>query len=419
MTILIAGGGIGGLTAALSLHAAGMADLQVLEASPSIEAVGVGINLPPHATRELTELGLADKLAQLGIQTSHLSYYDPSGHLIWTEPRGLSAGYRWPQYSLHRGQLQRILLEAVHQRLGAASVQTGCRVLSVHAAAGELQVTFRNSGGGEETTSPTLLIGADGIRSVVRESLFPASMGLAWNGWVMWRGVTCASPFLDGATMVIVGDELQRVVVYPIMPASRDKPAMLNWIVSRRAEDDAPDRGNWNKPVDPAALAKFVDGWSYDWIDIPALIANALAVYEYPMVDLDPLPQWTQGRATLLGDAAHAMYPFGSNGASQAIIDARVLARELASSSDPGAALLRYENLRREPVAKVQEANRRQASDVMTRVSELARRQVFAGAADELIAVERDYKRLASFEAESLNERPSWSVTAPAAAADR
>jgi 5-methylphenazine-1-carboxylate 1-monooxygenase len=419
MTILIAGGGIGGLTTALSLHAVGRADVQIIEASPSIEAVGVGINLPPHATRELTELGLADKLAQLDIQTSHLSYYDRSGRLIWTETRGLSAGYRWPQYSVHRGRLQRMLLEAVQQRLGPTSVQTGCRLLSLRAAADELQVTYRNFGGGEQTSSPTVLIGADGIRSVVRESLFPEARGLAWNGWVMWRGVTYAEPFLDGATMVIVGDELQRVVVYPIAPASGDKPAILNWIVSRCTEGDAPDRGNWNKPADPAALARFVDGWSYDWIDIPFLIANALAVYEYPMVDLAPLPQWTLGRATLLGDAAYAMYPFGSNGASQAIIDARILARELASSNDPAVALRRHEDLRRETVAKVQEANRRQASDVMMRVSKLARQQVFAGAADELMAVERDYKRLAGFEAESLNDRPSWSVPSSAVAANR
>lgn len=414
MTVLIAGGGIGGLTAALSLHAAGMADVQVLEAAPSIEAVGVGINLPPHATRELTELGLADRLAQLGIETSHLSYYDPSGHLIWAEPRGLSAGYRWPQYSVHRGQLQKLLLDAVHERLGAASVRTGCRVLSVRAELDKTLVMFRDLNGGEETVSPSLLIGADGIRSTVRQHLFPQSRDLAWNGWVMWRGVTHAASFLDGATMVIVGDEVQRVVVYPIVRPGGGKPETLNWIISRRGEGEALDRGNWNKPADPASLVRFVDGWSYDWLDIPSLVRNALAVYEYPMVDLDPLPCWTREHATLLGDAAHAMYPFGSNGASQAIIDARILALELASDPDHAAALLRYEARRRETTAKVQQANRRQTYEVMKRVSELARQRGFGNAADELMSVEAEYKRLAGFEVESLNTRASWSVGAGA-----
>lgn len=413
MTILIVGGGIGGLTAALSLHAAGMRDIQVLEAAPSIEPVGVGINLPPHATRELTELGLGDALANLGVETSHLSYYDPAGQLIWAEPRGIPAGYNWPQYSVHRGRLQQMLLEAVVARLGPTSVRTGCRVVAMRADERGAEVSVQTLEGANSILSAEILIGADGIRSRVREQLFPFSKDLAWNGWVMWRGVTRGAPFLDGATMVIVGDERQRVVVYPI--AVEGGKSVLNWILSRPGKD-ALDRGNWNKASRSDELVKFVEEWNFGWLDIRALVHQADTVYEYPMVDLDPLPQWSVGRATLLGDAAHAMYPFGSNGASQAIIDARILARELALGDDPAAALRSYEGLRREVTAKIQEANRRQASDVMTRVSEFARRQVFDEAADELKAIERDYKRIAGFEAESLNQRPSWSVVVPAIA---
>jgi 2-polyprenyl-6-methoxyphenol hydroxylase-like FAD-dependent oxidoreductase len=407
MRTVIAGGGIGGLAAALSLHAAGLRDLQVLEAVPELQPIGVGVNLPPHAVRELTELGLGEDLARIGIPTLELAYYDPAGTLIWTEPRGTPAGYRWPQYSIHRGELQMLLLGAVRERMGREAVRTDCRLTGLRST----------EDGGIEALTATgpavrgdVLVGADGIRSAVRALLYPQEGPLPWNGWFMFRGRTWAPPYLTGGSMVIIGDEVQRVVAYPIGHARGDGQVLTNWILTRRVPGEALARGDWNRSADPAEVARHIEGWRYDWLDAHALVADAELAYEYPMVDLDPLPRWSHGRVTLLGDAAHAMYPFGSNGASQAILDARVLAQELATRPDPLAALAAYDARRRETVAKVQLANREQAGGVMARVSALARRSAHGSAADELMAVETEYKRLAGFDAETLNTRASLSV---------
>lgn len=438
MSILIAGGGIGGLAAALSLHAAGLREVQVLEAATEIRQVGVGVNLPPHAVRELTELGLGEALAQHGIPTSELSYYDRRGKLIWAEPRGVGAGYRWPQYSIHRGRLQQILFDAVVARMGDAVVRTGQRVSGFAPMPGGARVQVADCSGAspaiDRTIDADLLIGADGIRSAVRQSADPALGALATNGWMMYRGTTRSGPFLSGSSMVIIGDEHLRVVVYPI------EPGVNNWLLVRPAEG-ATDKsgsdksgsdgggsdgggsdkggsdggataelGHWNRPVEPRAIAQCVQDWTFDWLDVPALIAGSDIAWEYPMADFDPLSQWVFGRAALLGDAAHAMYPFGSNGASQAILDARVLAWQLATQPDIDTALVAYQAERLPVASAVQLANRRQANDVMAKVSAMVRQDAHAGAQAELKEVEARYKRLAGFDAETLNARASWSV---------
>ena len=124
MRVLIIGGGIGGLTTALSLHAAGI-DCLVAESALELRPLGVGINLQPHAVRELIELGLGDELAKIGVPTSYQTYTDRFGGTILALPRGRYAGYNWPQYSIHRGELQMLLLSAVRERLGAGAVRTG------------------------------------------------------------------------------------------------------------------------------------------------------------------------------------------------------------------------------------------------------------------------------------------------------
>jgi 2-polyprenyl-6-methoxyphenol hydroxylase-like FAD-dependent oxidoreductase len=415
MSIVIVGAGIGGLTAALSLHAAGRSDVVVLEAAREIRDIGVGINLPPHAVRELSELGLGDALHRLGVLTRELSYYDPAGRLIWAEPRGLAAGYRWPQYSIHRGALQRLLADAVSERLGAAAIRTGQRVTGVDAIRGDgvtLEVTDQDTGS-VTSQAADVVIAADGIRSSVRNSLYGAAIPLASNGWVMYRGATRAAPFLSGGSMVIIGDETQRVVVYPIAEG------VLNWLLVRPKDEAGAEteRGNWNLPVAIDTVASFVRDYRFDWLDVHDLVASATEAYEYPMADIDPLPQWVFGRCVLLGDAAHAMYPFGSNGASQAILDARVLAFELATAANADDALRAYDAQRRPVASEVQLANRRQAGDVMARVSALARRGAHGDAATELQDIERRYKQLAGFDVEALNHRKSWSVSAAGASA--
>jgi 2-polyprenyl-6-methoxyphenol hydroxylase-like FAD-dependent oxidoreductase len=407
MRIAIIGAGVGGLTAALSLHAAGYDEVVLLEAAREIRDVGVGINLPPHAVRELSELGLEGELARSGLPTRELAYYDPAGRLIWAEPRGLDAGYRWPQYSIHRGQLQRILVEATGKRLGQSAIKTGQRVVRVNQARdGRVQIeAIDQSSGRPVSHTADLVLAADGIRSAVRDGLVGAVTPLASNGWVMYRGTTRAEPFLTGATMIILGDETQRIVVYPIAPG------LLNWLLVRpKGPAAAAELGNWNVPVAPDVVASFVEQYRFDWLDIHRLVGSASEAYEYPMADIDPLPRWVFGRCALLGDSAHAMYPFGSNGASQAILDARVLAYNIATTGNVDEALQSYEAHRRPVASGVQLANRRQAGDIMAKVSAMARRGAHGEAATELKDAERSYRQLAGFDVDDLNNRKSWSA---------
>lgn len=408
MSVAIIGAGVGGLTAALSLHAAGQGDILLLEAAREIRDVGVGINLPPHAVRELTELGLGDELEKVGVPTKELSYYDPNGQLIWAEPRGLDAGYKWPQYSIHRGTLQRLLVDAVRERLGSSAVRTGQRVTGVSTSTNKAVIAATDLIEDRPASyTADVAICADGIRSPSRDGLYGAITPLASNGWVMYRGVTKTGPFLSGRSMVIIGDETQRVVVYPIADG------VINWLLVRPkdATRGEAELGNWNLPVSTSVIAEFVKDYRFDWLDVHHLVLSSSESYEYPMADIDPLPRWVFGRCALLGDAAHAMYPFGSNGASQAILDARVLAYELATAPTIDDALRGYETQRRPVASDVQLANRRQAGDVMARVSALARSGAHGHAATELQDVERRYKQLAGFDVDALNTRKSWSVS--------
>ncbi|MEU8251154.1 flavin-dependent oxidoreductase [Nonomuraea sp. NPDC048916] len=390
MRIVIAGAGIGGLAAALSLHAAGFGDVTVLEAVPELRPLGVGVNLLPHAVRELTELGLADRLAAIGMATAELAYFNRYGSAIWSEPRGLDAGYRWPQYSVHRGALQLMLLAAVRERLGPDAVHTGTRVDGAY-------------------PDCDLLVGADGIHSAVRARMFPGEGPPPWNGLVLWRGTTHGAQFLTGRSMIMAGDGVMKFVAYPI--ALDGDTALINWIAERPLGRDAADLGDWNRPADPEEILRHFGDWRFDWLDVPGIIKAAGVVYEYPMVDRDPLPHWSQGNAVLLGDAAHAMYPIGSNGASQAILDARVLAHSLATTGGIGA----YEEARRPVTTALQLANRGMGPEV---VMKLAHERAPGGYDDiervipyrERAEIAASYKRTAGFDPALLNERPSWSV---------
>ncbi|MCT9089011.1 flavin-dependent oxidoreductase [Streptomyces sp. ASQP_92] len=357
MTVLIAGAGIGGLTAALSLHAAGI-DAVVKESAREIRPLGVGINLLPHAVRELTELGLGDRLAGLGVSITENVYADPNGRQLYSEPRGLARGYRWPQYSVHRGELQHLLLSAVRDRLGADSVRTGMRVVDFAQGpedAGGVRVRLldRESGGTQEV-SVSALVGADGLHSAVRERLRPYGGPLLWSGIRMWRGVTRAEPFLTDHSMAIVRDGHAELVAYPI---GGDR---INWVAQVRMDEPGPlaEDADWNSAGRLADVLPYFEGWSLGRLDVPGLLAGCPEILEYPMVDRAPLPAWGRGRVTLLGDAAHPMYPVGANGASQSVVDARVLAHELSLADDPATGLARYEALRRDATAAVVLANR-------------------------------------------------------------
>ncbi|WBB61658.1 FAD-dependent monooxygenase [Streptomyces sp. WMMC500] len=395
--ILIAGGGIGGLTAALSLHAAGK-DALVIEHARRIDPLGVGIQLLTQGVRELTELGLGDELAELGVATAEYAFCDKSGNRLFSQPRGEATGSRWPQYSIHRGELHLMLLEEVRRRLGSDAVRTGVRLedFTQHDDRVEVRVTNRESGA-VETVEAAALIGADGLNSTVRARLHPDEGPLAWSGQRMWRGVTeGVPPFLTGRSWVGASDGDVTLVAYPI------GKGRTNWVCLVRVAEPGPlpDDG----PVDDHREGTFKDAlhyfedWSMGWLDVRHLLEYSGTILEYPMVDRDPLPAWGSGRVTLLGDAAHPMYPAGGNGAAQAVLDARVLAYELAQADgDVPAGLAAYERVRVEQANAVVMAAR--AMERATSPDTWDRAQV-----TQMMEM---YRKKAESEVAQLNSRPS------------
>jgi 5-methylphenazine-1-carboxylate 1-monooxygenase len=413
MAVLIIGAGIAGLTTALSLHQIGV-DCRVFESVDTIEPLGVGINTLPHAVRELTELGLAERLAATAIPTAELAYYSKHGQPIWSEPRGLAAGYNWPQFSIHRGALQMILLDAVRERLGADRIVTGHHLARWETTAHGVRACFadRRSGAAIGEAEGDLLIGADGIHSAVRARLHPDEGPPLWNGAILWRGVTRGKPFLTGRSMIMAGHEFQKFVCYPISRDAMERgEAVINWIAERKFRPDHQwRREDWNRRGNTQDFLPQFEAWRFDWLDVPGLIRAAEHCYEYPMVDRNPLERWTLGRVTLLGDAAHPMYPIGSNGASQAILDARVLAREIRAHGATHEALLAYEAERRPATAAIVLANRKNGPEqVMQAVEERAPdgfvRIEDVLSAEELVEAAAGYKRIAGFDKEILNNR--------------
>lgn len=414
MAVLIIGAGIAGLTTALSLHQIGV-ECRVFESVETIEPLGVGINTLPHAVRELTELGLADRLAATAIPTGELAYYSKHGKLIWSEPRGLAAGYNWPQFSVHRGELQMILLAAARERLGSDRIVTGHHLSAWETTDDGVRAFFANRRSGRSLGEATgqLLIGADGIHSAVRGTLYPDEGAPLWNGSILWRGVTIGKPFLTGRTMIMAGHEFQKFVCYPISRAAMDRgEAVINWIAERKFQPDHQwRREDWNRPGHLADFLPQFESWRFGWLDVPGLIRAAERCYEYPMVDRDPLERWTFGRVTLMGDAAHPMYPIGSNGASQAILDARVLAREIHARGPTEAALRAYEAERRPATASIVLANRKNGPEQVMQLVEERAPKGFARIEDVLSAQELEeaaagYKRIAGFDKDALNNRP-------------
>jgi 2-polyprenyl-6-methoxyphenol hydroxylase-like FAD-dependent oxidoreductase len=360
--VAIIGGGIGGLTLALELHAAGI-DCSVYEAAGELSAVGVGINLLPHASRELARLGLEHELAEVAIETRNSLYFNRFGQHIYTEPTGRTAGYPWPQFSIHRGDLHEILVRAVRDRLGPDRVVTGHRCLSVAQDATGATAVFE-----QETVRASVVVGCDGVNSVVRKQLHPEQSGPVYSGYNMWRGVAAWPAIQGGASMIRAGWlATGKLVVYPIRDrVDADGRQLVNWVAELQSPQHA--ERDWNRTGRLADFLPAFADWHFDWLDVPALLSAATTILEYPMVDQEPLEWWGAGRITLLGDAAHPMVPRGSNGAGQAILDARCLAGELArAKDDPASALAVYEARRRPATAAVVRANRTTPPDAILR----------------------------------------------------
>jgi 5-methylphenazine-1-carboxylate 1-monooxygenase len=412
MRVLIVGGGIGGLATALSLHAVGI-ECTVFEQVRELRELGVGINTLPHAIKELGALGLLPALDRAGIRTRELIYANRFGQVVWRELRGTDAGLDTPQFSIHRGKLHGVLLEAVRDRLGTDAVRTGCRLVSfVERSAGIMARFERREAGDEVEAGGDVLVGADGIHSTVRAMFYPDEGPPVWNGMMLWRGAADWPAYGDGRTMVIAGGMGQKFVFYPIHadPAAPER-RLTNWAVMARIGDGTglpPRREDWNRPGQWDEVEPFVrDRFRLDFVDPLALIRASGTFYEYPMCDRDPLPRWSFGRATLLGDAAHPMYPVGSNGASQAVLDARALAQRLARN-DVADALAAYDAERRPMTAEIVLNNRKGGPE---RVIDVLEERAPDGFADveavashaEREAIVRGYAAMAGFAREQVN----------------
>lgn len=408
--VLIVGGGVGGLTLALSLHQAGIS-CRVFEAAPEVLPLGVGINLLPHAMRELSELGLGATLAAHCIETRELCFYSRHGQFIFKEPRGRFAGYDWPQLSIHRADLHKVLLEAARTRLGSEAIALGHRCTRIDQDADGVALQFDN--GAMERGK--VAIGCDGIHSAVRRHLHPGEGPPKYSGVNMWRGATRWPAYLGGDVMVSTGwMTVGKTVIYPIRPGtpeSRGKP-LINW-VAEIAQPEAV-RQDWTGRGRLSDMMPAFAGLAFDFLDITGMIESTEEILEYPMVDRDPLERWSFGRLSLLGDAAHPMYPRGSNGAGQAIVDARCLAGAIMRRGATAEALMAYESVRNPATAQVVLTNRSNPPDAILReVYERSGGRRFARIEDvistaELQAISDRYKKVAGFDRETLRTRPSF-----------
>ena len=410
MEVLIIGAGIGGLTLGLMLHRAGIF-CRIFEAASELKPVGVGINILPHASRELVELGLEDALAKVAVITREISFFNRFGQFIYSEPTGRYAGYDVPQFSIHRGDLQMALLDAFIARAGADRVVTGWRCTGVDPDAGVAHFESSASGKPLEPQHGSVVVSCEGIHSVLRQQCYPDEGPPKYSGINMWRGVTRWKPIMTGASMMRIGwHRPAKLLLYPIRDAiDAEGRQLVNWVVD--IETPEYQKNDWNRPGRLEDFIGVLADWQFDWLDVPQFIGGADMVLEYPMVDQDPLERWSFERLTLLGDAAHPMYPRGANGAAQAILDARSLADALRDNPDPVAALKVYEAERLPATRDVVLANRRAPPDAI--LQEVFRRsgdKPFKSIDDvisreELAALSESYKRIAGYDMQRLKTR--------------
>lgn len=401
MHVLIAGGGVGGLALALMLHQRGIG-CTVLEAAAEVRPLGVGINTLPHAIRELATLDLLPALDAVGIRTRELRYLNRFGQEIWQEPRGIWAGHEVPQFSIHRGHLHQVLWQAAEARLPKGALLRNARLQNFTQNAHGITAHLADG----RSLSGDVLIGADGIHSIIRAALHPDDGGIRWNGIQMWRGAVEWPAFEGGDTMIVAGDMKEKLVLYPIGAGRSTETRLTNWVVCAQIGDASkppPRREDWSRAGQLDEVLAHVARFRIPFLDVAALVRATPEFWEYPMCDRDPLPFWTQGRVTLMGDAAHPMYPVGSNGASQAVLDARCLADLLASQA-PEAALAAYAAERLPKTAEIVRANRKggpervvdevsaRAPDGFARLEDLISRE-------ELVAIAGGYAQMAGFAA--------------------
>ncbi len=411
MKVIIAGGGIGGLATAISLKKIGH-EVKVFESVDQIRPLGVGINLLPHCVRVLTNLGLQDKIAKIAVETKELVYANRYGQLFWSEPRGRFAGYKWPQFSIHRGEFQMLLWNEAKEVIGEENLITNAHLTSFEQDEIQVRATFVNKQTQENLPVETgdILIGADGIHSELRKLLYPNEGGVVYSGNVLYRGTTKMNSYLTGASMAMIGSLRQKMVIYPIVDSiDEEGNQLINWVGNlKMGEEGKLTVRDWNRQVGKERLMDIYKNWKFDWIDVPQMIAESDGIYEFPMSDRDPLDRWSFGRVTLLGDAAHPMYPIGSNGASQAILDTDALTRALLSTEDPFEALQKYDAERVPAAASVVNQNRQKGPDFIMDLMEDRFPDGFKENEiphEELAEIMLKYKQIAGFDIQSLNAK--------------
>jgi 2-polyprenyl-6-methoxyphenol hydroxylase-like FAD-dependent oxidoreductase len=410
--IIIVGGGIGGLVAAMRLHQEGF-QVKVFESVKEVSPLGVGINLLPHCVRVLTNLGLLDNIRTIAVETKDLVYANRFGQFFWKENRGRFAGYKWPQFSIHRGHFQVLLWNEAKRILGDNALHTSCHLLDFEEDENQVTATFINKDSGEIVATETadILIGADGINSVVRKKLYPKEGAVVYSGNVLYRGTSRISQFLTGSTMAMIGSMKQKMVVYPIgKELNENGQQLINWVANvKEAAGAQLTVRDWNRKVDSKKLLELYQDWIFNWMNVPEMIEKTVGgIFEFPMSDRDPLPRWTFGRVTLLGDAAHPMYPIGSNGASQAILDADALALALVNESDILLALEKYDTERVPATTKVVLQNRQKGPDFIMDYMEDLFPNGFEDQEipkEELSKVMFEYKQIAGFDIQTLNAK--------------
>ena len=409
MTVIVAGGGIAGLTLALTCHEIGV-DVQVYEAVSELKPLGVGINLQPNAVRELIQLGLESDLRQIGIEAEEWALLFYGAHPIWSEARGTKAGYKWPQFSVHRGQFQMRLLAHVKERLGEDRVISDAKLIRYENTPTSVVAHFVRADGTQFTSEGDVLIGADGIHSATRQQMYPSQPGVNWNGAIMWRGVSRAKPPRTKNSFVMVGGIKQRFICYPVEPLDENGETLLNWIAELRPDSAQVDDSDWNQKADASAFMGEFEGWEFDWLSVSDIVSRAGDIWEYPMVDRDPVEKWVDGRVALIGDAAHAMFPHGSGGASQAIVDTRVLGACLLERGVTPEALLQYEERLVTPINELVMRNRGEGPmGVLIEIEDrIANGVAVADAIDEqtVASFMARYKEAAGTARDALNAAP-------------
>ncbi|MGJ8556128.1 MAG: flavin-dependent oxidoreductase [Sulfitobacter geojensis] len=417
--VLIAGGGIGGLTLALTLHQIGVPCV-VLESAAEMRPMGVGINIQPNAVRELFDLGItADALDSIGVPAREWALVGLNGKEVYAEPRGQLAGYNWPQYAADRGAFHMLLYQTVLDRLGPDAVRLGRRLQNYEICDGGITVDVTREDGTIKQLRARLLIGADGIHSTVRAQMHPDQPPIHWGGALMWRGTVRMKPLRTGSSFVGLGTHQHRMVIYPISPPDADGTCIVNWIAEVTMNNaEGWQQSGWFRPVEVDRFIHHFDQFRYDWLDVPAMLRRADCAFENPMIDRDPIPTWVDGPVALMGDAAHAMYPTGSNGASQAIVDARVIGAKMLEHGVTATALSAYDTQLCGPISALVLRNRGAGPFGMLNLLDERCGGVFDDIETVMPATERqqfmaNYKAAAGFAIESLNGAPP-TVTAGA-----